>query len=196
MMAMNFRHTCVAFPLMMLFVLSVDTRAQEPATTEKPAIPAVVLSEQHEKLCKVKVGDPLPALELKTLAGGEQSLPELYNKNATVVLFWNGDGWMTRAALRDLGRSLAELVRQKKVAAVTIAVNQSAEVTQAALEKAESKLITLLDPYGKAFAQVGKEKLPRVFVLDGAGKIVWFDLEYSHTTRRELRQAVDALTAK
>jgi hypothetical protein len=54
-------------------------------------------------------------------------------------------------------------------------------------------LTTLLDPEGKAFAQVGSEKLPRVFVLDGAGKIVWFDLEYSHSTRRELKQAVQKL---
>ena len=33
----------------------------------------------------------------------------------------------------------------------------------------------LLDADGKAFAQVGSEKLPRTFVLDPSGKILWFD---------------------
>jgi len=32
--------------------------------------------------------------------------------------------------------------------------------------------------------------LPWTFVLDANGKIVWFDLEYSLSTRRELQQAL------
>lgn len=193
-MAMNCRQLCVMFSLIVLFVAVVDAWAQEPATTEKPSIPPVVLSEQHKKLCKVKVGDALPALELATLSGGQQSLPELYGKNATVILFWNGDGWMTRAALRDLGPDIADPFRNQNVEVVAIGVDQPAEMTASVLEKAESELLTLLDPERKALSQLGAEKLPRVYVLDGEGKIVWFDLEYSHSTRRELRQTVEALT--
>ena len=54
--------------------------------------------------------------------------------------------------------------------------------------------VNLLDADGKAFAQVGSERLPRVFVVDPAGKILWFDIEYSQTTRRELHQALHAAT--
>jgi peroxiredoxin len=144
-------------------------------------------------MCNVKVGDAFPGLELATMTGTAQALPELYGKNSTVVLFWKGNGWMTRAALRDLGRDIGEPFGKRGVAVVTVAVNQPADATQTTLDKSESKLTTLLDPEGKAFAQIGSEKLPRVFVLDGTGKIVWFDLEYSNSTRRELKQAVQKL---
>ena len=50
----------------------------------------------------------------------------------------------------------------------------------------------LVDAKGKAFAQVGSRHLPRTFVLDPSGKIVWFDIEYSLATRRELQQALAA----
>lgn len=193
-MVISCKLPCVIFGLVLLFVWVLDARAQETAATEQPRILPVVLSEQHEKLCKVKVGDPLPALELRSMSGEENSLPEYYGKSATVILFWHGNGWMTRAALRDLGPDVAEPFRKQNVAVVTVAVNLPADVTEAILEKAESKLTTLLDPEGKAFAQIGEENLPRVFVIDGEGKIVWFDLEYSNSTRRELRQAVESLT--
>jgi hypothetical protein len=32
--------------------------------------------------------------------------------------------------------------------------------------------------------------LPRTYLLDSSGKILWFDLEYSRSTRRELNQAI------
>ena len=164
-----------------------------PAATEGPAIAPVVLSKQHEALTKVKAGDEFPSLELANLSGGSQSLSELYGKNATVVLFWQNNGWITRAALRDLGLDISEPFGKQGAEVVTVAVNQPADAAQATLDKSESKLTTLLDAEGKAFAQIGSEKLPRIFVPDNAGKIVWFDLEYSHSTRRELKQAVQKL---
>ena len=186
-------------PLAMFVILvaSVSAIAQTPpVASAAPAMPSVVLSKQHEALCVVKVDDAFPALELTTMTGAAQSLPELYGKPATVVFLWHGNGWMTRAALRDLGLDIAELYSKQDVAVVTIAVNQLADATQTTLDQSESKLTTLLDPEGQTFAQIGSEKLPRVYVLDGAGKIVWFDLEYSHSTRRELKQAVQVLAGK
>jgi hypothetical protein len=44
-------------------------------------------------------------------------------------------------------------------------------------------------------ADVGSVALPRLYVLDPAGKIVWFDIEYSESTRRELEQTLSVLTA-
>ena len=180
--------------MIVILVASVPAIAQTPpVASAAPAMPSVVLSKQHEALCVVKVDDAFPALELTTLTGAAQSLPELYGKPATVVFFWHGNGWMTRAALRDLGQDIAEPYHKQGVEVVTIAVNQPADITQSTLDQSASKLTTLLDPEGQAFAQIGSEKLPRVYVLDGAGKIVWFDLEYSHSTRRELKQAVEVL---
>jgi hypothetical protein len=51
----------------------------------------------------------------------------------------------------------------------------------------------LLDAEGRAFAEVGSEKLPRTYLVDAQGKILWFDIEYSLSTRRELHQALRAV---
>jgi hypothetical protein len=186
----------IACSFAVIVLAGVCAIAQTTTPPPAPAIPAVVLSEQHQELCVVKVGDAFPTLALTTLDGAEQPLPDMYGKRATVILFWHGNGWSTRAALRDLGPDIAEPLQKQGVTVISIAVNQPADATQAALEMSESKLTTLLDPEGKAFAQVGSEILPRVYLIDAAGKIVWFDLGYSHSTRRELKQAVEALAEK
>lgn len=42
----------------------------------------------------------------------------------------------------------------------------------------------------RPFEQVGAKKFPWTLVLDANGKIIYFDLEYSSATRRELKQAL------
>ena len=48
-----------------------------------------------------------------------------------------------------------------------------------------------MDPQGKALAQVATRYLPRTYLVDSEGKIVWFDMEYSPSTRRHLLQAIE-----
>jgi hypothetical protein len=48
----------------------------------------------------------------------------------------------------------------------------------------------LLDAEGKALDAVATEKLPRTYLLDASGQILWFDIEYSESTRRELKNAI------
>jgi hypothetical protein len=54
----------------------------------------------------------------------------------------------------------------------------------------------LLDADGKVFAEVGSEKLPRVYLVGSQGDILWFDIEYSHATRRELNQSLRAVVGE
>jgi hypothetical protein len=35
--------------------------------------------------------------------------------------------------------------------------------------------------------------MPRTYLLDPTGKILWFDVEYSRSTRRDLSEALDAM---
>ncbi len=163
-----------------------------------PAVmPTVVLSKSHQALCKVKVGDVLPAIELPQIGVNQRKkLAELYGKAATVVVFWKGDRRMTREVLADLGPDVMELFGDKGVTVVGIAVNETAAGAKAALDKAGAKFVNLLDADGKAFAQLGSARLPRVFLVDPAGKILWFDIEYSQTTRRELHQALRTVTGE
>ena len=138
----------------------------------------------------------MPEISLPQIGGGTAQLADLMGKTATVVVFWKGDRRMALEELADLGPDVIEPFGKDGVAVVGIAVNESAESAQEALTKAGAKFTNLVDADGKAFAQVGSERLPRTYVLDANGKIVWFDIEYSLTTRRELGQTLRAITTK
>lgn len=162
--------------------------------SSEPSIPPVMLSAGHAKLCTVQVGDAFPVVTLPRLGGGPTELASLRGKQATVVLFWRPDRWMARTALIDMQRDIAVKFPADQVAVVGIAVRQPAGSVQAALNTAQAAFPQLIDTEGKAFAAVGIRSLPRIFVLDPTGKIVWFDIEYSEGTRRELGQTLSVLT--
>lgn len=164
----------------------------EPAT---PTIPPVRLSTLHATWCVAKVGDSFPPVELPQLGGPKTRLSTLYGKQATVVLFWRADRWMSRMALQDLVYFVVGEYDSHEVAVVGIAVRQPAGAAQRHLNQAKATFPQLLDTSGSALAQVGSVALPRLYVLDAAGQIVWFDIEYSESTRRELEQTLGVLTA-
>lgn len=168
------------------------------ADSAKPTtMPKVQLSKREQALCKVKVGDTMPEIQLPKVDGGEKTkLASLMGKKATVVVFWKGDRRMTRDQLADVGPDVVETFGKEGVAVVGVAVNETASSAAEALSKAGAQFPNLLDTDGKAFALVGSERLPRTYVLDAKGRIVWFDIEYSLTTRRELRDALQILTEK
>jgi peroxiredoxin len=153
----------------------------------------VILSKLQESLCRVKVGDAMPEIKLALLGGNEAELGKLNGERATVVAFWKSDRRMSRTLLADLGPDVLEPFGPLGVAVIGIAVDESATNAKAAMTKAAARFPTLLDPGGKAFAAVGSDKLPRVYLLDPKGKILWFDIEYSLSTRRELKQALRAV---
>jgi thioredoxin-dependent peroxiredoxin len=169
--------------------------ASEPSEPAKPTIPPVVLSTMHAKWCVSKVSDPFPAIELPRLGGPSTKLSTLYGKQATVVLFWTSDRWMSRMALEDLVHEVATVYEPKQVAVVGIAVSQTTSAMRKRLGEANAEFPQLLDADGSALAEVGSVALPRIYVLDPAGKIVWFDIEYSESTRRELERTLSVLTA-
>jgi peroxiredoxin len=153
-----------------------------------------MLSMREDALCKLKVGQSMPAIELPKLeGGGKAKLSGLLGKKATVVVFWKDDHRMTAEELADLGPDVVERFGKQGVEVVGIAVDAKPETAKETLNKAGATFTTLLDADGKAFAQVGKEALPRTFVVDPAGKIAWFDISYTLATRRELRQTLRAL---
>ena len=148
-------------------------------------MPRVALSEQHRAMCRVGVGDTLPEMTLATPNGDEQKLAPLLGKEATVVVFYQSGeklGWMTESLLADLGPDVAERFGKQGVSVIAISVGGEA--------KPSKDFLSLTDADGKALAKVGEGKLPRVYLVDAKGKILWFDIEYSHSTRRELRHSL------
>jgi len=174
--------------------LRYTVRKNAGRKTVTSPIPRVLLSASHAKLCLSGVGDAFPALNLPLLGGERTELATLRGKQATVVLFWHPDRWMARTALIDMQRDIANQFSAEQVAVVGIAVRQPMGAVQAALNTAKATFPQLIDTDGQAFATIGTEALPRLYVLDVDGKIVWFDIEYSEGTRRELWQTLGVLT--
>lgn len=173
-----------------LVAQTAQLEAMEEPAAPQATVPEVLLTEQHESLVHARVGDTLPAIELPKVGGGQAKLADLYGSAATVVAFWKGDRQMSQNELADLGPDVVEQFGARGVAVVGIAVEETASGARSALQKAKAGFPNLLDDKGQAFAKVGAERLPWTLVLDANGKIIWFDLEYSHATRRELRQAL------
>lgn len=166
-----------------------------PVEPIEPEIPRVWLSAGHASQCKVGVGESFPDLKLPSLAGSMTDLATLRGTQATIVLFWHPDRWMARTALIDMQRDVAKKYNPKQVSIVAIAVHQPADSIQGILDQVEPKFPQLLDGSGEALAKVGTFSLPRIYVLDPEGTIVWFDIEYSEATRRELQQTLSVLTS-
>jgi hypothetical protein len=207
-MVFTYKQTCLLLTLVAVLGGGMSgAAAAQQARPAAPAIPPVVLSTQHSKLTEVKVGDQLPEANLASARepnAQAQPLSLSQGRAATVVTLFRGRGRMARTMLRDLRYDVAETYAgldtgpnaKRAVTTTAIAVGMPAEEALAVAEETGYSGPVLLDPEGEYFAQVGAERLPRIYVLDAEGKIVWMDIEYSPATRRELRQTLEALTAR
>lgn len=173
-------------------------RAAAGGAAATPQTPPVLLSASFAKECRVAVGDAFPTIELPALgeAAEPAGLDRFAGKQATVVLFWSPESWMSRVAVRDFALDLAPTAAANGLGVVGIAVGPDAEAIQAVADTAEARFPQLHDADGAALGQVGVSRMPRVYVLDAERNIVWFDVEYSETTRRELRQTLEALAGQ
>jgi peroxiredoxin len=157
-----------------------------------PTIPEVKLTESLAATNRLGVGDPLPDAELPDLDGQKHTLAELFGEKLTVVVFWQADDPYSTLELEDLQAEFVEGAGAKGVRVVAVNVGDQPEKVRQAVADFEPSYPILLDTDGSYFAQIATERLPRTYLLDPTGKILWFDLEYSSTTRRHLEQAVEA----
>jgi peroxiredoxin len=170
------------------------TKSSPAAFTDPQAaeltMPTVALSDGHAKLCRVRVGDQLPDFQLTDLEGKAQSLGQLLGPKLTVVTFWTRSQPSALEELADLSPDILDRFSQYGVGVVGI---NEADDPQSALEiaqQAKAQFPNLSDRDGSALGQVATAKLPRTYLIDSSRNILWFDLEYSRTTRRELAQAI------
>lgn len=152
--------------------------------------PVVVLSSAHAATNKVGVGDAMPAIALPDLNGQVHKLSDLYGERATVVVFWSAGRLFAEEQFARLNSEVVEPFQSAGVRVIAINVGDPVDEVQTLAKQHAVKATTLSDETGEAFAQVASAHLPRTYVLDSAGKIMWLDLEYSRITRRELRNAI------
>jgi hypothetical protein len=158
-------------------------------------IPKVGLSDALRATCLVNVGDFMPNGELLTADGGKATLDSLFGEKYMVVFLWSEGGsnysrLAAVAALRDLQGDLAGPYASKGVKVIGINVGDRPATVRQELLNAGVKLSCFFDPDKAFFSKLAKSTLPRVYLLDESGKIIWFDTEYNQSTRRNLMQAV------
>ena len=148
--------------------------------------------------CLVQVDDVMPDGELSDLEGNVLSISTLYGLKLTVIFFWTvGDGMFAREAaaenLQDLREHIAEPYLAKGVQVIGINENNPPDVVAELAAQTQSAFPMLRDPEGAFFAKVATETMPRVYLLDADGKILWLDTELSRTSREGLTQAIQVV---
>ncbi len=152
--------------------------------------PTVVLSAGHAALCSVRVGDAMPTLTLVDVSAQDQTLPDLFGEKLTVVVFWTLEHPYAAEQFERLHAEVVGPYAEFGVNTVAINAGDPPELVQAAGQQTGAAFPVLLDVDGLSFGQVATGKLPRTYLLDPAGRILWFDIEYSESTRRELNNAI------
>jgi rhodanese-related sulfurtransferase len=92
--------------------------------------------------------------------------------------------------LQDLDRDVLAAQGKKGAAVIAIDVRDPPETLKSLVQDARVGYPVLMDPDGAYFAKLATGVLPRIYALDPAGKVLWFDLEYSTTTRYNLKQTI------
>ena len=186
-------HVARKAPLPQVPYPDIPTAARSATGAENGRIPPVRLTAGHQRRCAVGVGETLPPLSLSQLDGALAAIPELLGERATVLIFWHADRMMSGMQLADLSRDVVPKYGHQGVEFIGVAVEEPVGAVLSAAANSHADLHQLLDTSGAAFAQLGTGKLPRTYVLGPDGKIVWFDIEYSQATRRELETTLEVL---
>jgi len=176
-----------------------DAAAAKPRVEKpppKPTIPVVGLSAELLATCVVKVGDRMPDGELLDLDGKPHPIASLRGKKLTVLFFWTIDNPYSVGEVEDLSDDVAKAYAGRGLKVVGIHHGGTPDAVRRKVKELEVDFPVLMDPKNEYFGKVAKEKLLRTYLLDAAGKILWFDVEYSRSTRRELLQAIDVALGK
>lgn len=154
------------------------------------AMPTVVMSDAHAKTCLVSVGDQFPDVTLNDPFDEPNSLASLLGEKLTVILLWNSRSPYAIAQLRDVQTEVQRRFGNSDVAVVGINVGDSADTVRDITAGANVSYPQLLDIDGSLYNQVATRCIPRVYLLDSQGKVIWLDLEHSVAAARLLSQAI------
>ncbi len=171
-----------------------ERRAQLKATPAAPPAdqivkPSVHMSEGHRNSCLVFVGDALPDATLPDASGSPQQIHQQLGDKLTVVIFWNEKNPFSRDQFQQLSSEVVPF-QSLGVQPIAIHVGPAPEDYVTKCEPYADDVCCLLDADGAYFAQVSKGPVPRTYVLDAQGKVIWLDIEYSRSTRYDLRNAL------
>ena len=110
-----------------------------------------------------------------------------------MVVFWHSGDRYALEELADLEPLVGARFGKQGVGIVAVNVKGSVGRNQDLIETLSIKYPMLLDAKGQAWGKLTNESAGpsvRTFLLDAEGKILWFDIEYSRSTRRDLILAI------
>jgi hypothetical protein len=163
--------------------------AKTPPPANEIHEPVLAFSQDHRESCVVFLGDNLPAGSLPDAAGKEHALRDSLGKKLTVVVLWAADNPYAIDQFQEMQHELVPLSDQGvQVIAIHVGAKPP-DYAQLCTDNGEGALC-LLDADKQYFAQVARRKLPRTYLLDAQGRILWLDMEYSRATRYDLRNAL------
>ncbi|HBO42716.1 MAG TPA: hypothetical protein DD670_02010 [Planctomycetaceae bacterium] len=165
--------------------------AQVDEPPAEPTMPEVKLTEALEATCLVKVGDTMPEGTLADRDGRLVESGSMLDSKLTVVFFWNAEGVSSLQGLDELQKYVAGPYAEKGVRVFGINHKDSPQLAVEKLQLTGAAFPVYLDPDGAYFAKFATEGLPRTYLLDANGKILWFDTEYSQSTKRDLLGAIE-----
>ena len=171
-------------------------KAKQPEPPPPPTIPKVAMSETLRAACLVNVGDVLPDAELPDVAGKYAHSKESVWTEADRGLPLDGRRYAPVPAHGDsnfegLDEDSRRSVRAERGAVVGINVGNAVEDVRQHIAQAGAAFPNLLDPKGGYFAKLAKDRqMPRIYLLDAGGKILWFDVEVFRLLRQNLVQGI------
>lgn len=154
------------------------------------SVPTVRLSDQHATSCLVKLGDTFPDLSLTTLESQPAMLSELLGDRISIVVFWSLYQPMSVEQMKHLETEFASRFRDAGVQVVAINVGDPLDEVSEFVADQNFSFPVLRDASGEAFQRVATGYLPRTYLLRADRTVVWFDLEYSRSSRRELKNGI------
>jgi peroxiredoxin len=170
---------------------STQVTTLKPPIVRPAAMPKVLMSSAHAADCIVRVSDAFPDFRLPDAGGRSRSLQDVQGAAMTVVVLWSGDRLLAEDQLRYLDEKIAQYA-DLGVRAVAINVGDGFDEVRTTLDSLRLKTPILLDRDRGLFSRVGINHLPRTYLLDRDGRILWFDIEFSRRTREDLEQAINA----
>jgi hypothetical protein len=133
---------------------------------------------------------------LADINGDKQDLAKRLGERGTILLFWSPDSRASVEEFRELAIKVASPLHVAGIRVVSVCKRATAEMAKGIAGQAGASFTVLLDEDGAALSHVATSMLPRTYLLDQSGKILWFDIEYSHAMWRDLREALRAIVTQ
>ena len=161
-----------------------------------PTKPSVVLSQAHRDTCSKFLGDDVNGITVTDMDGKSHSLKDLLSDRLTVLIFWSEHSYSGLEQFRRVPVDVLAKFASFRVKVVAANVGGDPSSTRRLTGDAADKIVSLVDQESKLLDQFATSKLPRTYVLDKNGKILWLDLEYSQSTIRSLDNALTYFLAQ